>query len=197
MVLIPFSVYVGLFNAISSLLNPIFVPYGMSAEEAGVGGAIMIAAGLVAAAIASPILDRTKAFLFSLKVFVSILAACYLVFIWIPEAGGIVGAYVVLAVQGIASFILVPVVMEFMTELSSPISPAVTSVIAWAGGQLFGGCLILIANALQANANADPPLNMKNALIFQAVLAAVAMPVTLCLGLFGREEKVRLRRNLA
>lgn len=195
MVLVPFSVYVGLFNAYASLLNQILTPYGMSDEEAGVGGAILVAAGLVAAAISSPILDRTKTFLGALKLFIPIIASCYLTFIWMPEAGSMAGSYVVLGIQGAASFILVPVALEFLTEVSSPVSPAVTSVLAWAGGQLVGGCLILVSNALQANTTADPPLNMKHALVFQAVLAVVVMPIPLCLGLFGRADKIQLRRR--
>lgn len=35
---------------------------------------------------------------------------------------------------------------------------------------------------------------MKRALVFQAVLAMAAFPLPLCLGLFGRRDRVRMRR---
>jgi hypothetical protein len=35
---------------------------------------------------------------------------------------------------------------------------------------------------------------MKNALIFQAVVALVVVPAPLCLGLFGRKQQLQLRR---
>ncbi|KAG5982224.1 hypothetical protein E4U55_002169 [Claviceps digitariae] len=194
LVLIPFFVYVGCFNSASSLLSQMMVPYGFSNDEAGVGGAILIVAGLVVSAITSPILDRNKKFCSALKLFVPIIGISYLVLIWMPESGSVVGPYIVLGILGSASFSLMPIALEFLTELSHPLSPEVTSTTAWAGGQLFGAIILIVSNALTAGDDGTPPDNMKNALIFQAVLAMVIVPVPLCLGLFGRADKVVLKR---
>ncbi|KAJ4293802.1 hypothetical protein N0V88_005313 [Collariella sp. IMI 366227] len=43
---IPFAIYVGLFNSISSLLNQILLPHGYNEEEAGIAGALLIVVGL-------------------------------------------------------------------------------------------------------------------------------------------------------
>jgi cyanate permease len=194
LVLVPFSIYVGFFNSISSLLNQIFSPYGFSDDEAGIGGAVLIVVGLIASAISSPIIDRTKSFLLTLKILVPIVGVSYLVFVWMPETRDIAGPYVVLAILGASSFSLVPIVLEFLIELSHPLSPEITSTLAWAGGQLFGAIFVIISDALVADKDANPPKNMKNALIFQAVVALAVMPLPLCLGLFGRKEKTMLRR---
>ncbi|UPK96547.1 hypothetical protein LCI18_007482 [Fusarium solani-melongenae] len=194
LILIPFSIYVGFFNSLSSLLNQMMEPYGFSDDEAGIGGAVLIVVGLVAAAISSPILDRTKSFLLALKVLVPIIGLSYLIFIWMPETRSIAGPYVVLALLGASCFSLVPVALEYLIELSHPLSPEVTSTIAWAGGQLFGAIFIIISNALVAPKSANPPEHMKKALIFQAVLAIAVVPLPLCLGLFGRHDKLTLRR---
>jgi MFS transporter, FLVCR family, MFS-domain-containing protein 7 len=194
LILLPFSIYVGFFNSISSLLNQIMTPYGFTDDEAGIGGAVLIVVGLVTAAITSPILDRTKAFLVTIKVCVPVIALCYLTFIWMPETRNLAGPYVILAVLGAASFALVPVALEYLIELTHPLSPEVTSTTAWAGGQLFGAIFIIISDALVASDDANPPKNMKNALIFQAVLSLVIAILPLCLGLFGRADKVSLRR---
>ncbi|KAF4447366.1 hypothetical protein F53441_9086 [Fusarium austroafricanum] len=194
LILIPFAVYVGFFNSISSLLNQIFSPYGFSDDEAGIGGAILIVVGLVAAAISSPIIDRTKSFLLTLKMLIPLVGVSYLIFIWMPGTKDTAGPYVVLAILGASSFSLVPVALEFLIELSHPLSPEVTSTIAWAGGQLFGAIFIIVSDALVADKDANPPKNMKNALIFQAVVALAVVPLPLCLGLFGRAEKMMLRR---
>lgn len=170
------------------------VPYGFSDDDAGIAGAVLILVGLVSAAITSPILDRTKAFLFSIKLAVPIIGICYLIFIWMPATKAIPGPYVVLAILGAASFSLVPVAMEYLVELTHPVSPEVTSTLAWAGGQLLGALLIIISDALKADASADPPRNMTNALILHAVVALVVLPFPMCLGLFGRKDKVLLRR---
>ena len=52
----------------------------------------------------------------------------------------------------------------------------------------------MIMDALKRGRNAHPANNMKDALIFQAVMALIAMPFPLCLGLFGRKGQVRRKR---
>jgi FLVCR family MFS transporter 7 len=194
LLLVPFAVYVGFFNSISSLLNQMMNPYGFSDDEAGIAGAVLIVAGLIAAAISSPILDRTKKFLPTLRVLVPIIAICYLIFIWMPETGDIAGPYVVLALLGASSFAMLPLVLEMLTELSHPLGPEITSGVGWAGGQLFGAIFVIISDALRAGDDASPPRHMKNALIFQAVIALAVAPIPLCLGLFGRKDKLVMRR---
>ncbi|KAK5626192.1 hypothetical protein RRF57_001907 [Xylaria bambusicola] len=194
LILIPFAVYVGFFNSISSLLNQILVPYGFSTDNAGIAGAVLIVVGLVAGAISSPILDRTKAFILAIKVATPIIGLSYLVFVFIPPTRTLAGPFVVLAVLGAASFSLVPVALEYLCELSYPMSPEVTSTIAWGGGQLLGGIFILVSDALKAGPKADPPANLSRALIFTAVIALAAVPLPLSLGLFGRKDKLALRR---
>jgi MFS transporter, FLVCR family, MFS-domain-containing protein 7 len=194
LLLVPFAIFVGLFNSTSSLLNQIMGPYGFTNDESGIGGAVLIAVGLVTAAISSPILDRNKKFLPAIRVLVPIIALGYLAFVWMPETRGIEGPYIVLAILGAASFAVVPVVLECLIELSHPLSPEVTSTVAWAGGQLFGAIFIIVSDALVADKEATPPRNMKNALIFQAVIAMTTAVTPLCLGLFGRQDQVRLRR---
>ncbi|KAK1977136.1 major facilitator superfamily transporter [Colletotrichum cereale] len=194
LLMVPYAVYVGLFNSISSLLNQMMAPYGFSDEEAGIAGALLIVVGLLASAIASPVLDRTKQFLPAVKAAVPVIALCYLAFLWMPETRAVAGPYVVLALLGAASFSLVPVALELLTELSHPVSPEVTSTMAWAGGQALGAVFIVVSDALQAGPEADPPRNMRNVLVFQAVIAMAIVPLPLCLGLFGRADKVGLRR---
>lgn len=194
LLLIPFSIYVGLFNSVSSLLNQIFIPYGFSADEAGIAGALLIVVGLVASAVASPVIDRTKAFVAAVKAAVPVIALGYLAFVWMPGTRGVAGPYAVLAVLGAASFSLVPVALEFLCELSHPLSPEVTSTVAWAGGQLLGGVFIVVSDALKAGDDADPPRNLDRALVFSAVLALVAVPFPLTLGLFGRRDQLVMKR---
>jgi FLVCR family MFS transporter 7 len=203
MILIPFSVYVGLFNSISSLINQILSPYSFSETEAGFAGALLIVVGLVAAAVISPIVDKTKTYLISIKIQVPIIAICYLAFTWVPQSRSIGAVYAILSILGAASFSLVPVVLEYITEITHPISPEVTSTICWAGGQLIGGIFIVISDKLRdpgvSDGSADngttrPPGNMYRALVFQAVMAMVALPLPLVLGCFGRSHTVRMKR---
>lgn len=178
-------------------------PYSFSETDAGIAGAILIVVGLVAAAITSPIIDKTKAQLLAIKICVPVLAVCYLAFTWLPQTRNLGGIDAVLAILGAASFSLVPVVLEYLIEITHPVSPEVTSTICWTGGQLTGGIFIIVSDALRdpgiSDGSADdgttrPPGNMYRALIFQTVLAMVVFPLPLALGMFGRHKEVRLRR---
>ncbi|KAI9040959.1 putative cell surface receptor/MFS transporter (FLVCR) [Aspergillus affinis] len=193
LILIPFSVYVGFFNSVSSLLNQILSPYAFSETEAGIAGGILIVVGLISSAIISPITDRFKHYLGTIRVLVPIVAICYIALIFAPPSPlGIAPSYVVLAILGAASFALLPVVLEYLVEITYPFSPEIGSTICWTGGQLLGAIFILVQDALKAGGQASPPLNMQNALIFSAVVAVIAAPFPICIGLFGRD--VRRRR---
>jgi FLVCR family MFS transporter 7 len=194
LVILPFSVFVGFFNNISALLNQMMGPYGFTDDESGIAGAILIVAGLLFTAVTSPIIDRTRAFLTAIRILIPIVGLSYLIFVWMPETKDIVGPYVVLALLGASSFSLVPVALEYVIELSHPVSPEVTSSIAWAGGQLFGAIFVIVSDALAEDDSASPPRHMKKALIFQAVIALAVVPLPMSLGLFGRADKVVLRR---
>jgi len=92
----------------------------------------------------------------------------------------------------------VPVALEYLIELTHPVSPEVTSTICWSGGQLLGGLFIVIETALRdgddGGKGGSAPFNMQRALWFQAVIACVAVPLPLALGCCGRRTSVRMRR---
>lgn len=96
-----------------------------------------------------------------------------------------------MALLGASSFALLPIVLEYLAEITYPFSPEIGSTICWTGGQLLGACFILIQDALKAGADAKPPYNMRNSLIFAAVVAVVAAPFPLTIGLFGRVVETR------
>jgi len=197
-VFLTFSTYVGFFNAFSSLLNQILYPYGFSEDEAGICGAVLIVVGLVTAAITSPVLDRTHTYLLGIKILCPLVAISYLAMIWAPQTRTIVAPYLLSAVLGASSFSLLPVSLEYLVEITFPGSPEVSSTICWAGGQIFGGIFIVVMNALKDGRPVDlkkvsstgrgsgsgsrPPGNMYNALVFQAVVALVVLPLPLLLG---------------
>ncbi|KAK9365772.1 major facilitator superfamily domain-containing protein [Lipomyces kononenkoae] len=188
-----FSVLVGFFNSFSSLINQIMEPYGYTSNDAGIAGAVLIASGLVFAAIVSPILDRTHSFLLTIRIQIPVISICYVCLIFTQkESQQLAGPYIVSAVLGAASFSLLPVALEWVQEQVFPVSPELTSSILWVGGNFLGGIFIIIMNALKAPPNeGDPPGNMTRALIFQAVVAAAVIPLPFIL---GNREQTRNRR---
>ncbi|KAK6610723.1 Major facilitator superfamily domain-containing protein 7 [Botrytis cinerea] len=150
MMMFPFWFYVGLFNSISSLINQMLSPYSFSETDAGIAGALLIVVGLVAAAITSPLIDRTKTYLLAIKIQIPILGICYLAFTWAPQTRSLAAIYAILSILGAASFSLVPVALEYLIEITHPVSPEVTSTICWSGGQLLGGIFIIASDKLRA-----------------------------------------------
>lgn len=194
LIFIPFAVYVGFFNAFSSLLNQILEPYGFSEDDAGIAGAVLIVVGLVFSAITSPLNDKYKFYLWCIRISVPVIAFMYLVFVFAPATRSIPYVYFVCALLGASSFGLVPVVLEYLVEIFYPLNPSVGSSLFWSGGQLLGGIFIVVMDALKAASDATPPLNMHRALVFEAVVAMLVMPLPLMMGLFGRAGMVRLKR---
>ncbi|KAL9022344.1 MAG: hypothetical protein Q9185_000459 [Variospora sp. 1 TL-2023] len=183
---LPFATYVGLFNAISSLLTQILTPYAFSETESGIAGALLILVGLVCAAITSPWIDRSKRYLPLIRVLVPVIATAYLAFIWAPGTRSPAAPYVICAVLGAASFSLVPVALEWAVEITWPAGPEASSTLCWTGGQLLGGVFIVICDALKEDDDqGDPKGNMAKGLVFMAVVAAGAVPCALLLGRFG------------
>lgn len=99
-----------------------------------------------------------------------------------------------MALIGGASFSLLPCALEYMVELTWPVSPEVSSVVSWAGGQLLGAVFILVMDALRDGWKGEPVGSMKRALVFQAVLAWVVLPLVLLLGI-GKQGKEVGRRE--
>lgn len=198
-VVITFSTYVGFFNAFTSLLNQILYPYGYTEDEAGICGAVLIVVGLVIAAVTSPIIDRTHAYLLSIKILVPLVSLSYLALTWAPQTRTLAAPFILSGVLGAASFCLLPVSLEYLVEITFPASPEVSSTICWAGGQFIGGLFIVIMDAMKDQRDVDlkkvredgrgaghgsrPPGNMYRALVFEAALSMLVLPLPLMLGI--------------
>lgn len=181
-----FSIYLGLFNALTTLLNQIMLPRGYTSDDAGLTGALLIIVGLVCSAIVSPIIDRTHSYFLALKICIPVNAACFLAFIWVPDGGKVAGPWVVGAILGAASFCLLPLALELSVEFTHPVAPEWTSSLLWCGGQLVGGIMILAMDAMKTKDG-----DMKWALVLQAALAAVVVPGAFLTGAGGKQAGLK------
>jgi hypothetical protein len=160
---------------------------------------VLIVVGLIVAAIASPVVDRTHAYLLVIKILCPLVAISCLAMIWAPQTRTIVAPYLLAAVLGASSFCLLPITLEYLVEITFPASPEVSSTICWVGGQTFGAIFVVVMDALKDGRAVDlekvseggrtagggdrPPGNMYKALVFQAVIAMVVLPLPLMLGI--------------
>ena len=114
--------------------------------------------------------------------------------IFAPETRSAAAPYVICGLLGAASFSLLPCALEYLVEITYPISPEISSSTAWALGNLLGALFVVIMDALKDGWPGQPAGNMKRALVFQAVISVMAVPLPLSMGWLVK-EKVGLRRQ--
>ncbi|KAF8608614.1 MFS general substrate transporter [Ceratobasidium sp. AG-I] len=187
-VTILFGILVGAFDAFSILINQIFAPYGYSSDDAGIMGGVLILAGIVGAAIMSPVFDRylTHHLALAAKILIPILAAAYIALIWDVRANNDVGLYVVMVIIGVASFTLLPIALEIGCEVTR--SAETSSAVLWFAGNLISIIFVLSMDALRDDSpSAKPPSNMRKSLIFEACFVAICAVTVF--GLEGRQTR--------
>ncbi|CAZ86172.1 unnamed protein product [Tuber melanosporum] len=193
LVFVMFSVYLGFFNAMSSLLNQIMLPYGYTDDEAGITGAILIVSGLITSAIVSPINDRTHSFVMAIRIFVPIIALGYVALIFAPKSQTLAAPFAVSALIGASSFSLLPLALEWVVEQTHPAPPELTNVTLWVGGQLLGAIFLITMDALKDKNNHN---KMSKSLVFEAMVACMVSPLTLLLG-DGTNKRIEIDKVAA
>lgn len=171
---------------------------------------------LASSALVSPLIDRTHSFLLAIRILVPVISCCCRLssclaticpfrcsladntfpdigLIFAPASGSLAPPYLLLGLLGAASFSLLPLALEFVVEVTHPVSPELTSTILWSGGQLLGAVYILSMTALSELR----PHRTRGALIFQALMSCSASVAALFLGLGHRAPHVQTRRITA
>jgi MFS transporter, FLVCR family, MFS-domain-containing protein 7 len=78
-----FAVFVGIFNAMSTLLNQVVTPYGYSNDDAGFMGVAMIVGGLIGAIAMAIFVDKTKLHKPAIKISLFLSGIMYLVLLFV------------------------------------------------------------------------------------------------------------------
>lgn len=190
-----FCIGLAIFNTFSTLLFLYLTPYGFPTTYAGITAGLFTGVGVGISLLVAPLIDKWRLHVPVVKLTASGMTAGYIVFIWIPEVQSRAFLFVIGTLMGIFGLITVCLILELMAELLYPAPAEFSSTFVWCLGNLLAVLITYGLNA-GANANGNPPGEMKTSLIVQAVLvvALVAIPINL-LGLFGRKEKTRFFRR--
>lgn len=107
----------GLFNALTTLIEQLVAPAGYSKDDAGLFGALLIGCGLVGAAIVGPVMDATHAYTRILKVgmLAALSGTLFMFLVLRPGHRTLVAAS--WGVLGSVMLPLLPVTMECAAEL--------------------------------------------------------------------------------
>ncbi|EPQ51930.1 MFS general substrate transporter [Gloeophyllum trabeum ATCC 11539] len=177
--IIVFGVLVAVTNTFSILSDQYMSPVGYSSDLSGLMGATLLIAGIVAAVVTAPLFDRVLTHHLSTTVRVSlpIMAAAWLSLIWAVKPHNAGALFAIMAVLGATSITMLPVALELGCELTRNADSS--SALLWASGNLFSVVFILSEGALRAGPDANPPYNMRRALIFNGafVWGAIAFGI--------------------
>ncbi|GAA94199.1 uncharacterized protein L969DRAFT_93581 [Mixia osmundae IAM 14324] len=189
-ILAVFSVLVAAFDAYSTLINQIYEPFGYTPDTSGFFGAAMILAGLAAAFVSAPLLDRVFQLHLGLaaRVLTPILGVGFLSFIFVVKRDNQAGIYFVSVVVGVAAFVLLPTALELSAEVTSAaMRPETGSSFLYLGANGLSVVFILIMNAMRASPDDTPPNNMRQALIFLGVICCTVAVASL--GIEGKQVR--------
>ncbi|KAI0030798.1 major facilitator superfamily domain-containing protein [Vararia minispora EC-137] len=169
-----FSVLLSAINTLSVLTNQWLTPYGYSDNTAGLMGAALLIAGIIAALVTAPLFDRvfTHHLSLTIRVLCPTIGVAWFSLIWAVRSNNAPALYVLFALIGGCSIALLPMALELAVELTRNADGS--SAALWWSGNLF--CIIFITSqgALRAPLSANPPQNMHRAIIFNGVWCLVS-----------------------
>lgn len=163
----------GAINVLSVLSAQWFQPIGYSDTTCGLLGATLFLSGITAAVFSAPLFDRvlTHSMGVTFKTLVPIVSLLWLSLIWAAKPNNAAALFVSMAVIGSCCMTILPLAIELGIELTRNANGS--SAILWCSGNLFGIILILVEGALRAPSTADPPYNMRDALILHGCVVMV------------------------
>jgi Na+/melibiose symporter-like transporter len=195
-ILVQFSILVAAFNAVATLTEQITNPLGYTAVQAGLLTAAMVVLGLLASAIGSPILDKSRAWKMPVLLCVALATSAYFAL-----AGLLTFNYSFLrysicmglyALIGACSLIMLPLALELAADVSYPVDAELPGTIMWMLGQLLGACSILTMDQFK---NMSKDGTYSGALLFLVVMLCIPLPMVILLLRGGQVEKGRALRN--
>lgn len=143
-----FGIGLGIFNALTTLIEQILCVRGYNDNDAGIFGGVMIVCGLLGSIISGIILDKTKRFEEVAKICFSMAAIANVFFVIIQSYNNDSQIYhsliiVSFCLIGFFGLPLLPVCMEMSVECVYPIPEETSTGLLFIAGQIFGIVMIL------------------------------------------------------
>lgn len=184
----------GTLNSVADAFNilsaQILQPYGYSDTVAGLCATVLICAGLFAAILMSPLLDRVfmKHMGLVIKILCPFVGLAWLSVIWVIRPNNTAAILVIMGIIGAGSLTMLPVGLEMGVEVTR--NPAGSAALLNTVVQALGVIFVQVESEMAAGPDGNPPFNMRSALIMNGVIACVV-----CFATFFIEGK-QTRREL-
>ncbi|KAA0175467.1 hypothetical protein FNF27_03167 [Cafeteria roenbergensis] len=186
LLLVAFSLGLGLFNAFVTLVAQIVEPCGYNSDDAGIFGGALIGAGLLGAGVAGAALEATRAYTAALRIGFVLCTATILGLVASLQRdsfGLLVGTF---AGAGLTILPLLPVTLESAVEHSFPIVEESASALLLLGGQITGIVFVFVMPLLIPN-DCSTVLTPFAALVAAVLIVATAL--ILCFRVQPRRTK--------
>lgn len=143
-----FSLALGMFNSLLTLVNQVVEPWGYSNDEASYCGMALIVAGLIGAGICSVIMERTKAYMTIVRwgFFACLISAVFLVSML--RRANLVGLLIGWALLGFWLLPMLPASFELVAEFTYPITSDISVGLLLVGGNVVGIPLVYALESL-------------------------------------------------
>ncbi|XP_019877685.2 uncharacterized MFS-type transporter C09D4.1 [Aethina tumida] len=147
--MVAFSMSIGSFTALGSLLNPFILEYFENAhEDAGRMGLVMVLAGIVGTPIAGYVLDKTHRFKESCFISAVLQAASVAGLIYALEQRMKIVVYLCFTILGVFLNTYALSSIEFATEMTYPCKESTTAGILYAMSQVMGFLATLLLSII-------------------------------------------------
>lgn len=168
-----FSIGVGFFNSILTLLNQIVSPFGYSNDDAGIFGAVFIVFGLIGAGIMGNVMEKTKAYRSLLRGGLTVSICTCFVFILLLFSDNFWPLLFSFCLMGFSVLPLLPVMMENCAEITYPVPEEIPMGILFAGSNILGlGFIFALQYLIDVDPFGPPPFLPSNFFIIGILLLA-------------------------
>eukprot|EP00762_Andalucia_godoyi_P006183 ANDGO_01614.mRNA.1 Uncharacterized protein B0416.5 len=160
-----FGTALGVFNAVTSLLDQWVSPYGFSEDQTGILGASLIVSGIACAGAVGPLVDKYRCYATIIKTgFLTVLIAFAAFSAFLPNLGkmfthatdGFPLLIALMVIIGAAGMCLLPVTMEASVEVVYPVGEGIPCGLLSIAGQIVGAVLLAIASVMQDQEDGSP-----------------------------------------
>ncbi|CDS05286.1 hypothetical protein LRAMOSA07815 [Lichtheimia ramosa] len=187
----------GMFYAISVIIIQAAAPYGYTDQQGGIAMAVLTIAGYIGGTVMGYFVGQKGEHLMFIKLFTPMVVVTYIMLIFQIVENGFGPLICICFWIGFFSMGVLPVQLEYACEVSYPVPEAIASNVIWTLDTVVMLIFTVIANALRAGPEADPPGNMRNSLIAAVcIMAFFSLPIFWLKGDLKRLAVDRRRASL-
>ena len=157
--LIAFGIGLGMFNALTKLVDQLIAPFCYSEDDASLFAGILLGFGLLSAGVVGLYLDQSHLYTFVLKTLFSLATASILLYSLMLRPDARVGLAVTFAILGGTMLPILPTAMEAAVECTHPVPEEYSTGLIMSAGMITGICFIV---GLQRLVDTEPTCDENN-----------------------------------